>query len=69
MAVPHIGPEEEQLVLSVLRSGQLAQGPMVERFEHLCASMAGTTEAVAMSNGTVTLEASLSVLGSERATK
>lgn len=63
MAAPHVGSEEEQLVLSVLRSGQLAQGPMVERFEELCASMAGTTEAVAMSNGTVTLEASLSVLG------
>ena len=63
MAAPQIGAEEEQLVLSVLRSGHLAQGPMVERFEQLCAAMAGTTDAVAMSNGTVTLEASLSVLG------
>ena len=29
---------------------------MVERFEELCCLMAGTTDAVAMSNGTVTLE-------------
>ena len=63
MAEPDVGPEAEELVLSVLRSGHLAQGPMVERFEALCAAMAGTTEAVAMANGTVTLEASLSVLG------
>lgn len=63
MAAPHVSPEQEELVLSVLRSGQLAQGPMVERLEDLCASMAGTSDAVAMSNGTVTLEASLAVLG------
>jgi perosamine synthetase len=47
----------------VLRSGRLAQGPMVERFEQACAAMAGTTHAVAMSNGTVTLEAILCALG------
>lgn len=63
MAAVSIGAEEERLVLAALRSGHLAQGPMVERFEQLCAAMAGTTEAVAMSNGTVTLEASLAVLG------
>jgi dTDP-4-amino-4,6-dideoxygalactose transaminase len=45
------------LVLSVLRSGQLAQGAMVARFESLCAAMAETQFAVAMTNGTVTLEA------------
>ena len=63
LVVPSLPPAAEGLVLSVLRSGHLAQGPMVERFEHLCATMAGTREAVAMSNGTVTLEASLQVLG------
>lgn len=55
--------EVERTVLDVVRSGHLAQGPMVERFEGLCASMAGTTHAVAMANGTVTLEASLEALG------
>lgn len=63
LAVPSLPPDAEDLVLSVLRSGQIAQGPMVERFEQLCASMAGTREAVAMSNGTVALEASLQVSG------
>ncbi len=63
MAEPHFGDDAAQLVLSVLRSGQVAQGPMVERFEDLCASMAGAAHAIAMANGTVTLEASLEVLG------
>lgn len=63
LAVPSLPPDAEDLVLSVLRSGHIAQGPMVERFEQLCATMAGTREAVAMSNGTVTLEASLQVAG------
>ena len=63
MAEPNFGPAAEELVVSVLRSGHVAQGPMVERFEGLCAAMAGTAAAVAMANGTVTLEASLEVLG------
>ena len=58
-----LGPEEEELVLSVLRSGHIAQGPMVERFESLCAAMAGTRHAVAVANGTVALEAALEVCG------
>jgi perosamine synthetase len=60
---PTLGPEVEALVLQVLRSGQLAQGPMVERFEALCAHMAGTRHAVAVTNGTVSLEACLAALG------
>ena len=60
---PDLGPEVEALVLSVLRSGQLAQGPMVQRFEQLCARMAGTEHAVAVANGTVALEAALEVSG------
>jgi len=59
---PQLGPEVEELVLSVLRSGQLAQGPMVERFEALCTAMAGTAHAVAVVNGTVALDAALAVL-------
>jgi len=60
---PATGVDVELNVLDVLRSGRLAQGPMVERFEHQVAAMAGTRHAVAMSNGTVTLEASLRALG------
>ena len=60
---PQLGPEVEALVLSVLRSGRLAQGPMVERFESLCAAMAGTEHAVAVCSGTAALEAALHAAG------
>jgi len=63
VASPDPGPAAEALVFEVLRSGQLAQGRMVERFEDLCAAMAGSTFAVAMANGTVTLEAIIEALG------
>src|SRR4051794_16756671 len=53
----------EALVLAVLRSGQLAQGPMVEAFEAAVAQIVGVQHAVAVSNGTVSLVAALHVLG------
>ena len=62
ISAPQLGREVEALVLSVLRSGHLAQGPMVERFEALCTAMTGTAHAVAVSNGTVALDAALQVL-------
>ncbi|MFT3852354.1 MAG: DegT/DnrJ/EryC1/StrS family aminotransferase [Ilumatobacteraceae bacterium] len=55
--------EQEALVTEVLRSGALAQGAMVERFERCCATMAGTTHAVAVNNGTTALIAALRALG------
>jgi dTDP-4-amino-4,6-dideoxygalactose transaminase len=60
---PVLDAETEALVLQVLRSGHLAQGPMVQEFESLVATMAGTKHAVAVTNGTVALEAALDVLG------
>jgi perosamine synthetase len=60
---PELGRDVEDLVLSVLRSGHLAQGPVVECFEGLCADMAGTRHAVAVSNGTVSLEVAFEALG------
>jgi perosamine synthetase len=60
---PHFGAEVEALVLEVLRSGHVAQGPMVARLEALGAEMAGTRHAVAVANGTVSLETALEVLG------
>ena len=62
ISAPQLGLEVETLVLSVLRSGHLAQGPMVERFEALCTEMSGTAHAVAVVNGTVALDAALAVL-------
>ena len=58
-----VDPSSEQLVLEVLRSGQLAQGPMVARFEERFAGFCGVRHAVAMSNGTVSLVAALLALG------
>jgi len=60
---PSFGPEVEDLVLQVLRSGQIAQGPMVARFEDLCATMAGARHAIAVNNGTTALEAAFEVMG------
>ena len=60
---PSFGPEVVELVLEVLASGRLAQGPMVERLESLAAAMAGTTHAVAVSNGTAALETALELVG------
>ncbi len=56
-----VDEQTEALVLQTLRSGQLAQGPMVERFEQHCRQMAGTEFAVAVNNGTTALELALKV--------
>ena len=53
----------ERLVLEVLRSGQLAQGPMVARLEREFAAYCGTRHAVAVANGTLALVAALRALG------
>jgi dTDP-4-amino-4,6-dideoxygalactose transaminase len=58
-----VGREEERLVLEVLRSGMLAQGPMVGRLEAAFAQLTGTAHAVAVSSGTVALVAALQALG------
>src|SRR5689334_22081742 len=52
----------EELVLQVLRSGAIAQGPMVKRFEDEFGKVAGVPHAVAVNNGTTALVASLQVL-------
>lgn len=57
------GPEEEALVLEVLRSGMLASGRMVERFEAACRAMTGAEHAVAVNNGTTALVVTLEALG------
>jgi perosamine synthetase len=57
------GPEEEALVLEVLRSGQLAQGAYVERFEREFAEMHEVKHAVAVNNGTTALVVAMEALG------
>jgi perosamine synthetase len=63
LARPDIGPREEELVLEVLRSGQLSLGPMLERFEREFASALGVEDAVAVSSGTAALHLGVRQLG------
>ncbi len=60
-----IPPEADQLVREVLKSGMLAQGPMVKRFEDEFARLVGVRHAIAVNNGTTALVASLQVLDLE----
>ena len=63
LARPEIGPEEERLVLEVLRSGRLSLGPMLERFERDFAAWLGVEDAVAVSSGTAALHLGVRSLG------
>jgi perosamine synthetase len=63
ITVVEFGSEEEQLVLDVLRSGRVAQGPLVGRFEEEFAALTGVKHAVAVNNGTTSLVASLQCMG------
>lgn len=60
---PMIGEAEEKLVLEVLHSGRLVQGPMVERFEESARDTIGAAEVVAVNNGTSSLVAALQAHG------
>ena len=52
IASPQIGKEERDAVDRVLRSGIIAQGPEVAKFEEEFAKMCGVKYAVAACNGT-----------------
>ncbi|MDB5059487.1 MAG: UDP-4-amino-4-deoxy-L-arabinose--oxoglutarate aminotransferase [Chloroflexi bacterium] len=56
---PTLGREEEDAVLAVLRSGQIAQGARVEELETRFAALVGTAFAVATSSGTASLHLNL----------
>ncbi|MFQ5425780.1 MAG: DegT/DnrJ/EryC1/StrS family aminotransferase [Gaiellales bacterium] len=60
---PLIDEREETLVLEVLRSGRLALGPMIERFESLLAQRVGAEHAVAVSSGTAGLHLCVRLAG------
>jgi perosamine synthetase len=63
LARPDLGTREEELVLEVLRSGQLSLGPLLGRFESDFASWMGTEDAVAVSSGTAALHLGVRALG------
>jgi perosamine synthetase len=54
--------DAEPYVLDVLRSGIIAQGPMVRRFEESFAKATGAHHVIAVNNGTTALVAALDVL-------
>jgi len=63
LAQPVIGPEEEQAVLEVLRSGHLSLGPRVPAFESAFAARIGARHASAVSSGTAALHLALRAVG------
>jgi perosamine synthetase len=63
LARPVIGPEEEQAVLEVLRSGQLSLGPRLAAFERSFAERVGAPFASAVSSGTTGLHLALRAAG------
>jgi perosamine synthetase len=63
LARPDIDTREEELVLEVLRSGQLSLGPMGQRFEREFAAWLGVEDAVMVSSGTAALHLGARALG------
>ena len=59
IAKPHVGDEEIEQVLAVLRSGMLVQGSRVKSLEDRFAAVCRTPHAVATSNGTTALHLAL----------
>jgi perosamine synthetase len=60
---PTLGPEDVQAVADVMRSGHLAQGEQVRRFEEELSSFLGRRGGVAASSGTSALHLALLALG------
>ncbi len=65
ISVVNLGDDVEKLLLQVVRSGVIAQGPMVKRLEDEFASMIGVKHVVAVNNGTTALIAAMKVLDLE----
>ncbi len=63
LAQPVLGAAEEELVLEVIRSGQLSLGPRVPEFEQQFAAAVGARHASAVSSGTTGLHLALRAAG------
>ena len=63
IAQPMIGKEEIAAVTKVLKSGKLAKGPVVKKFEEEFAKSCGTDHAIAVNSGTAALHAALTCAG------
>jgi dTDP-4-amino-4,6-dideoxygalactose transaminase len=62
ISVVKLDEAAERLAVEVIRSGVIAQGPMVARLEREFADLVGVEHAVAVNNGTTALVAALQVL-------
>lgn len=62
IARPMISDDEIRAVTEVLKSGMLAQGKVVEEFETAFAKYVGVKNAIAVSNGTISLDIALKSL-------
>jgi dTDP-4-amino-4,6-dideoxygalactose transaminase len=69
LAKPALGPEEEQAVLEVLRSGQLSLGPRLQQFERAFAALVQAPLASATSSGTAGLHLALRAVGVQEGTE
>jgi perosamine synthetase len=63
MANVQVDEESIQSIVAVLKSGQLAQGPVVEEFEKAFAAYTGARYAVAVNSGTAALHVALMAAG------
>ncbi len=63
LAQPVLGPEEEERVLEVLRSGRLSLGPVLGEFERAFCAAVGAAHASAVSSGTAGLHLALRAVG------
>jgi perosamine synthetase len=63
IAKPLIGPDEIHGVINVMRSGTIAEGPVVKQFEESFARYVGVEHAIAVSSGTAALHIALLAKG------
>ena len=63
IAKPNIGEDEIKRVTDVLKSGMLAQGKVVEEFEHAFAKYCNVDYAIATSSGTTAVHTALMAMG------
>jgi perosamine synthetase len=63
LARPELGEREEELLLEVLRSGQLSLGPKLDQFENDFGGWLGGGYAVAVSSGTAALHLGVRAMG------
>jgi perosamine synthetase len=63
LSAPYVDEIEEEAVLQVIRSGRLAFGPMIDRFERTLAERVGAPYVAAVSSGTAGLHLCVKLAG------